>query len=145
MRSQNPLDSQLKPFQPAVNGPSLKTRVFRPARSSNKVSQDLNSGVVTIYLEEDAGLWENERTGWRYGSDQTIICSVHPEDPLSAHAEQRFRKEFGRDELDLAVAGWAKMSATRTDFELTAHLEAWEGKEQIFGKDYAFTIPRDCV
>ncbi|KAI1612031.1 Alpha/Beta hydrolase protein [Exophiala viscosa] len=145
MRSENPLDSQLKPFQPAVNGSPLKTHVIRPARSSNKVSQDLNSGVVTILLEEDAGLWENERTGWRYGSDQTIICSVHPDDPLSARAEQRFRKEFGRDELDLAVAGWAKMSATRTDFELTAHLEAWEGKKQIFGKDYAFTIPRDCV
>ncbi|KAK4945566.1 hypothetical protein LTR10_015185 [Elasticomyces elasticus] len=145
MRSGNPLDSQLKPFEPAVNGPPLKTRFIRPAKSSNKVSQDLSSGVLTIHLEEDAGLWENERTGWRYGSDQTIICSVHSDDPLSARAEQRFRKEFGRDELDLSVVGWAKMSATRTDFELTAHLEAWEGKKQIFGKDYAFTVPRDGV
>ena len=144
-RSESSLDSQLKPFQPAVNGPPLKTRVFRPARSSNKIEQDLNSGVVTIRLEEDAGLWENEATGWRYGSDQTIICSVHPDDPLSARAEQRFRKEFGRGELDLAVDGWAAMTATKTDFKLTAHLEAWEGKEQIFGKDYDFTIPRDCV
>ncbi|KIW19121.1 hypothetical protein PV08_03413 [Exophiala spinifera] len=144
-RAESHLDSVLKPFEPAVNGTPLKTRIIRPARSSNKVVQDLNSSVVTIHLEEDAGLWENKETGWRYGSEQSVICSVHPDDPLSGRAEQRFRKEFGRDELDLAVAGWAKMSATRTDFKMTAHLEAWEGKEQIFNRDYSFDIPRDCV
>ncbi|EHY53306.1 hypothetical protein HRR83_009371 [Exophiala dermatitidis] len=145
VRSASPLDAQLKPFQPAVNSGPLKTKVFRPARSSNKIIQDLNTGEFTVRLEEDAGYWENQATGWRYGSDQTIIEVVHPDDPLSARAEQHFRKEFGREGLDLLVTGWAKMSATKTDWKLTARLEAWEQKERIFERDYAFSIPRDGV
>lgn len=144
-RRDNGLDAQLKPFQPAENGAPIKRRFLRPSKSSNKVTQDLNSGEVTILLEEDAGLWVGEDSGWRFGSDQNIICSVHPDDPLSARAEQIFRKEFGREGLDLAVAGWTKMTATQTEFHLTAHLEAWEEKKQIFDKDYAFSIPRDGV
>lgn len=142
-RRESPLDSQLKPFEPAVNGPALKTRVLRPAKTSNRVTQDLNSGEVTIHLVADTGLCENESNGWRCGSEQTTICSIQPNDPLSGRAELRFRKEFGRDELKLVTAGWAKMRTTRTTFEFTAHLEAWEREEQIFGKDYSFTVPRD--
>ncbi|EXJ89890.1 hypothetical protein A1O3_02957 [Capronia epimyces CBS 606.96] len=141
----NPLDAQLPAFQPAVNGPPLNTHILRPARSSNKVVQDLNSGIVTVRLEEDAGKWESRESGWRFGSDQTIVCAVHPDDPLSARVEQHFRKEFGREGLDLAVAGWAKMAASKTYFLLTAHLEAWEQNEQIFVRDYDFAIPRDGV
>ncbi|EXJ95777.1 hypothetical protein A1O1_00901 [Capronia coronata CBS 617.96] len=144
-RRESPLDAELKPFLPPVNGEPLKTRVFRPATSSNKIIQDLNSGEVTVHLEEDAGLWESETSGWRYGSDQTIICTVHPNDPLTARAEQIFKKEFGREGLDLVVSGWAKMSATKTDFKLSAHLEAWEQKDKIFDRDYDFSIPRDGV
>jgi hypothetical protein len=120
-------------------------KYLRPASSSNKVIQDLNSGVVTIHLEEDAGLWENLTTGWRFGSDQTIVCAVHPNDPLSARAEQRFKKEFGRDTLELVVEGWAKMCATRTEWKLAAHLEAWEQREKIFDRDYEFDILRDGI
>lgn len=144
-RRENPIDSQLKPFQAALNGPALKTCELRPAKSNNKVSQDLNSGEVAICLEQDAGLWENVDNGWRSGSDQTIICSIHPNNPLSARAEQRFRMEFGRGGLELVVAGWAKMAARPTSFQLTARLEAWEQETEIFGKDYSFTIPRDYL
>lgn len=144
-RRASPLDAQLKPFQPPANSSPLKTRIFRPSRSSNKVVQDLNTGEVTTHLEEDAGLWENEATNWRYGSDQTIIATIHPNDPLSARVKQSFKKEFGREGLDLAVEGWANMTASRTEFHITAHLEAWEQKKQIFARDYAFHIPRDGV
>ncbi|RFU25646.1 hypothetical protein B7463_g10698, partial [Scytalidium lignicola] len=144
-RLECPLDDQLKPFEPAVNGPPLRTNVIRQGKSSNTITQDLDTGEVTIFLDNDGGMFQNEDTGWRFGARLTVICTVHPDDPLSARAEQRFRKEFGRTGVDLVVEGWNKMTITQTELHLTARLDAFEQGERVFGRDYAFTILRDYV
>jgi len=148
IRRQSSLDAQLKPFQPAINGPALELDVLRSGGSSNTVTQDLNTGDVTLCMTTDEGLLRNKDNGWcfsGFGGRETVICAINPQDPLSARAEQRFRKEFGRSGLDLAVEGWTKMTVTGTDLLLTARLDAWEKGERFFGRDYAFTIPRDHV
>jgi putative CocE/NonD family hydrolase len=142
VRRENPLDSQLPDFLPAECSPELKRTTLRPARTSNKITHDLNTGHVTIVLEDDAGKWQGE-DGWRFGSDQTIVETIHPDDPLSATAEQSFRKELGRGDLELAVQGWTRMKASKTEWLITAHLEAWEAKDKIFDRDYSFNNPRD--
>ena len=92
---------------------------------------------------KDDGKHLIEDIDWAYGATSRRVCAIHPEDPLSARAESGFRKEFGRDGLDLAIEGRAEMTVTRTDLHLAARLDAFESGERVFGRDYSFTIPRD--
>lgn len=136
----------LRPFEPAVNGAPLKTRLLRPGKkSTNTVTDDVVTGAKTLCRAPDAGLVEFEATGWRYAYASTTIFSISLKDPLSARAEMRFKREYGREGLDLAVEGWNKMTASRTHFHLTARLEASENGVRVFGRDYSSTILRDHV
>ena len=144
-RPASALDSKLSPFEPPVNGPPLSTIELRKANTENTVTQNLATGELTFFFDNDSGKFENEDNGWRFATRETVTCAIRPDDPLSALSEHRLRREFGREGLDLAVNGQAKMTVTQNDLHLTARLEAWEQGEQVFGRDYAFTIPRDHV
>lgn len=141
VRSHNPLDSQLKPFRPAING-SLAQTELRPAKHTNIVKQDWDSGRTELCVNWDDGMWEIQRTGWRYGWRTWTISGVHPEDPLSAEVEQRFDRNFSRDKIVLKVTGWTKMKMTATDIVITARVDAFEQGESVFKRDYGFTVPR---
>ncbi|EXJ67945.1 uncharacterized protein A1O5_08559 [Cladophialophora psammophila CBS 110553] len=139
-------DSQLRPFEPAVNGPALKTRVLRPGKKmSGTITEDIETGAKTLCRILDTGLMEFEAIGWHYGDASKSIYSISPDDPLSARAEVQFRQEYGRKGLDLVIEGWNRMTATQTDFHLTARFDAFENGVQVFGRDYSSTVPRDHV
>lgn len=142
-RPENPLDSQLRSFAPAANGPPLKATTLRECKSSNTIRKDLSTGEMTICFDKDEGLFESNENGWRWGGLTTVTCGVRPDDPLSAHAEQNFLREFGRGELDLAIKGWTKMTATRSDWHVSTRMEAWERGQRIFERDQTYTVPRD--
>ncbi|KAM0198455.1 hypothetical protein ACHAPI_003978 [Fusarium lateritium] len=143
-RSNNPKDSHLKPFRPAVNG-SLSQTELRPAKHRNFVTQDWDSNETALCVDWDDGMWEVDETGWRYGWWNGLKASVHPDDPLSAQVEQRFERDFECGGLVLKTKGWTKMKMTATDMVITARLDAYEQGEAIFGRDFSFTVPRDHV
>ncbi|KAJ4249871.1 hypothetical protein NW762_012214 [Fusarium torreyae] len=144
VRGHNPLDSQLKPFRSAVNG-SLAMTELRPAKHTNKVEQDWDSGETTLCIDWDDGMWEVTETGWQFGWTTQTKAGIHPDDPLSAFVEQRFDRDFRRDEIVLKIKGWTRMRMTGMDMIITARVDAWEQDKAVFGQDYAFTVPRDHV
>ena len=87
----------------------------------------------------------NLNTNWCYGTHETVTCSIHPDDPLSARVEQHFRKEYGLGAPNLSIAGWLKMSATKTQYHITARIDAREDQSEHFGRDYSWSFPRDHV
>lgn len=143
IRQKNPNDDHLQPFEPAVNGPALKAKTLRPTKTKNSLTRDLETEELTICYDNDEGLYENEENGWRFGGTTTVTCSVRPDDPLSARAEQKFRQDFGRGDLELAITGWTEMKATATDWIITTRMEAWEQDKPIFERENNYTIPRD--
>ncbi|CAJ0544430.1 Ff.00g036120.m01.CDS01 [Fusarium sp. VM40] len=143
-RSDNPQDSHLKPFRPAVNG-SLAQKELRPAKHRNFVTQDWDTNETALCVDWDDGMWEVDETGWRYGWWNGLKASVHPDDPLSAQVEQGFERDFERGGLVLKTKGWTKMKMTATDMVITARLDAYEQGEAIFGRDFSITVPRDHV
>ena len=146
VQSGGPDSPQLRPFEPAVNGTPLKTRVLRPAKgSSATVTEDIKTGTKTLCRMADTGLVELEATGCRYGDASMSIYSISPSDPLSARAEVQFRQEYGREGLELAIGGWTKVTADRTHFHFTARFDAWERDVKVFGRDYSSSILRDRV
>lgn len=144
-RPTGPLDSGLKPFEPAVNGDPLNKKIIRVGKPGHKITRCLKTGEVTITEEYDDGLKENRDNGWRFGEQETTMYTISPNDPLSARAEQQFRKEFGRGDLELVIHGTVKAEPTETELRFIAHIEALEGETQIFEQKSAFQVPRDHI
>ncbi|KAF5008060.1 hypothetical protein FDECE_5642 [Fusarium decemcellulare] len=142
-RPKGTLDNELRPFEPAVNGPPLKAKTLRSTDTKNHITRDLVTGEVIIVFHSDEGLFENEENGWRFGGTTTVTCSVRPDDPLSARAEQKFHQDFGREGQGLAIDGWTEMKATATDWHITTRMDAWEEDKRIFQREHVYTIPRD--
>ena len=105
----------------------------------------MDTGETTAVFGSDIGLLEIENDGWRFGGSETAICTIHPNDPLSARVEQRFAKEFGREGLALTIDGCLKMSVTATHFLVTAEIVARENGDALYARDYKYKIPRDFV
>ncbi|GAM89118.1 hypothetical protein ANO11243_071530 [Dothideomycetidae sp. 11243] len=144
-RSISPNDADLKPFPPAVNGPPLRTKVVREGKQTRTVETDKDFGDVTVRYDSDEGAFMINETGWCYGVHETVTCTIHPDDPLSAKVEQRFIKEYGHARLNLVIEGWLKMTADKTHFFITGRLDASESGARVFGRDYSWKILRDHV
>jgi hypothetical protein len=145
VRTSSPDDADLKPFPPAENATPLPTEVLREPRQSNVLQTDLDTGVVTVCYDSDGGAYRNTNTDWCYGIHETVTCSIHPDEPLSARVEQRFRKEYGLGVPNLIIAGWLRMRATMTHFHITARIDAWEDDMHLFGRDYSWDLARNHV
>ncbi|KAF2478747.1 Alpha/Beta hydrolase protein [Neohortaea acidophila] len=145
IRPKSPLDSELKTFLPVEQGSPLPTKSLRAPKQNNTLSTDYDTGVVTVRYDSDTGCYINLDTNWCYGAHEVVTCSIHPDDPLSARVEQTFRKEYGQGKPNLVIEGWLRMKASKTDFFITARMDAYEDEKNIFGKDYSFTIPRKFV
>ncbi|RKK56575.1 hypothetical protein BFJ67_g3859 [Fusarium oxysporum f. sp. cepae] len=102
-RGDNPQDSYLKPFKPAING-SLSQTELRPAKHRNYVTNDWDSGETALCVDWDDGMWEVNETGWRYGWWTGLKSSVKPDDPLSAEVEQRYNQACDSDDIEEAGA-----------------------------------------
>lgn len=145
VRTQSPLDGKLRPFEPAAYGTPLRTIKLREGSHKSTVTQDLDTSEVSLCIETDSGLVEQEDNGWRFGATGTLTCGVRPDDPLSAHVEHQFKKEFGRGELKLVTEGWSRMKASLHEFHITSRLDVWKGDDRVFERDFNYTIPRDLV
>ncbi|EON96998.1 putative hydrolase family protein [Phaeoacremonium minimum UCRPA7] len=145
VRAESPLDTELPPFEPAENGKPLQTIKLREGSHKSTITQDLETSEVSLCIDTDSGLVEYEDNGWRFGASGKFNCGVLPDDPLSAHVEHRFRKEYGRGELTLVTEGWSRMKASLTEFHITSRLDVFKNEEHVFGRDYDYSIPRDHV
>lgn len=145
VRSANALDAQLRPFGPADSSAPLLRQELRPVKHSNMIAYNNNSDETTLSLDWDEGKWEINETGWRFGERSWLTYGVRSDDPLTAYAEQRFHREFGRDDLELSIKGRTKMSMTKTTIEINARVDAWEQGRPFFGRDFVYSIPRDHV
>ncbi|KAM0365358.1 hypothetical protein HYE67_003164 [Fusarium culmorum] len=144
IRQDNPLDSQLRPFRPTVNG-ALSQTELRPVNHRTFVSQDWDTQETALHVNWDDGKWKIDQTGWVYGWWTTAKTSVLPDDPLSACVEQRWEREFERDHMRLQQEGWVRMRMTKTSMIITACVDAFEQGEKIFSRNYESEVMRDCI
>jgi putative CocE/NonD family hydrolase len=136
-------DAQLRPFQPAENAPALRKTALRQGASTFTVTRDLKTGDVEMYRLQDDGLTQIDAYNWTYGVRAERTYRINPEDPLSATAETKWRKEYRRGEFHIAVETTTNMSVTRTELVLAGKLIAREGEAVPFSREWSYRIPRD--
>ena len=143
VRRARPEDEQLRDFEPAESAPSLRKTSLRQGASAFTITRDLKSGDVEMLRLQDDGLNQIDDFNWTYGIRAERRYRIHPDDPLSAKAETRWRKEYQRGDFHIAIETHTTMSVTRTELVLTGKLTARDGEASAFAREWSYRIPRD--
>lgn len=118
---------------------------LREGSNRRQTISDLNSGIVTLEIEDDFGLVKDNDHGLIGGGVGRESWSIHPDDPLSARGKCHWTDELGRDDLMLRTETTCEMWSDATHFCLSARIEAYENDILVYERDHTDKIPRDGV
>jgi uncharacterized protein len=130
-------------FEPAETSPPLAQEALRPSGNTRTISTDVETGRVEVRIEDDFGKSKNLEHGLITGGVGRELHVIHPDDPLSARAETHWTQELERDDWRVRTETFSAMWSDATHFHVTGRLEAYEGDELIFERNYADSIERD--
>jgi hypothetical protein len=94
---------------------------------------------------DDFGEFEIAEHGLITGSVGREWYEIHPGDPLSARMRTHWTETSRRAGWAVRTESFAELSADAHRFYLTARLEAYEGEELVFAKDWSTSHRRICV
>jgi len=138
-------DDETAPLMtPVPKNPVLAREVLRPETNSRTVTTEAD-GAVHIEILDDLGETRDPANGLEAGSTARHSYRIKPDDPLSAVTEAAWSFTLGRNNWQVHTETWTRMTADKTHFHLTARLEAYEGGELLFERDWQEAIPRDLV
>ena len=141
----SPRDEPEPSFQPAETAPFLAEEELRPVAHARTLEQNQATGEQILRLLDDFGESRNQSHGLVTGSLARETYRILPDDPLSAVAETHWTQTLGRDDWSLRIEASQRQEATASQFILRARIEAYEGDELVFARDWEETVERDFL
>ena len=113
-------------------------------KSSNKREMTVNAktGETKLAIIDDFGTQEIKPHGmiiWGAGREN---YSIMPDDPLSAKMETHWTEGRKRGSWEARTETYGLLTATKTHWIVWGKIEAYEGKKQVFTKEFNEKIPR---
>ncbi|MFP6740969.1 MAG: CocE/NonD family hydrolase [Alphaproteobacteria bacterium] len=140
-----PRHETLRPFEEAEGAPPLNTEEIRPASKSRTVEWDVASGRQVLRTVNDFGEQRITEHGLVGGEIARETFTIDPDDPLSARMETHWTETFGRGDWSLRIETRTTLTADLEAFFIQSEIEAFEGDERIYHRDWDRSIPRDMV
>jgi len=112
---------------------------------SRVIEHDVARRAVTVRAEENEGRAVITDTGVEIGRWVMERLTITEGDPLSAETEMGSTFTYAKGPWQTRVTGVCRLRATRTEWLLSADLEAWEGDARIFSRHADVPIPRDLM
>lgn len=138
-------EETLRPFEEAEGSPPLEQEVLRPDGSQRTVERDLATGESVMRIVDDFGKHRDKTHHLVTSTIARETYRIHPDDPLSAHADIHWTEELERGDWQVRTESRQKMWADREHFYVHAELEAFEGDERVFSRTWDKKIKRDMV
>ncbi|MEH6359281.1 MAG: CocE/NonD family hydrolase [Amylibacter sp.] len=132
-------------FDAPEGAAAWRTKELRAASYKRDCSTNSETGVVTTKVSCDYGEEEDLEHGLISGGWMKENWSIYPDDPTSAKVHSEWEMVGGRTGQMWRTYIQTEMSSDKSDFFLTARLEAYENEVLIFERDYKDKIPRDLV
>ncbi len=145
IRTPDPNDAALAPFPPPEMSPPEPRTPLRAAGRERSVTRDNLTATTIFRSNDDDGLVRIDAIGLEVASNKQQTFRIADHDPLSAHAETLWTKEMRRGDWEISTRTRIVMTATETHFRLTAELDAWEGDQRVYTRNWDETIERDQV
>ena len=140
-------DAELTAFEAAERSDMDPRTTLRAAVPlSLHIDRDFITGRTRITKTMDHGHVENDRTGWRIDTLTERVYEIEDKNPLSARITSKSEIGFGRDGMPpVRIEVSHEMTATQTDFHVTARMIATENGDPVFDREWNSVIPRDFV
>jgi hypothetical protein len=144
IRPRRAIDRKVR-FGPPEQGLPMAKVVVEAPSTVRVIERDVVTGTVTVRAEENDGRAVIVDTGVEIGRWVKERLAITEGDPLSAETEMGSTFTYAKGAWQTRVTGVCRLRASRTEWLLSADLEAWEGDTRIFSRHADVPIPRDLV
>ena len=103
------------------------------------------SGRQVVRVVNDFGEQRIREHGLVGGEIARETFTIDPDDPLSARMETHWTETFGRGDWYMRVETRTTLTADQNTFFIQSELEAFEGDERIYHRNWNRAVPRDRV
>ena len=99
-------------------------------------------GTHVLETFDDFGASRDLEHGLEIGSHVEQRYSIHPDDPLSARHEARWRYELRRGGWQVRIHSESVMTSDSDHFHLARGITAWEGETVVIARTWEEHVPR---
>ncbi len=132
-------------FEPPTTAEPWRIEHLRESTNRREIITDMASGTVTVAIEDDFGEQLDLDHGLANGSIAREKWTIDPNDPLSARGETHWTQTLAREKWSVRTETFSVMHADADSFYMTGRIEAYEGDEMLFEKEFSETIARNLV
>jgi uncharacterized protein len=145
VRRARPEDANLKPFAEVESAPPERRTTLRPGGFERRFDYDVASDTMTYTSISDSGLQRIDAIGLELEEIARKAYRIRGDDPLSADHSIHWTTRRARGDWQVRVETRTRMRATREHFLIDAGLDAYEGGQRVFCRNWHAMIPRDLV
>ncbi|WP_299822237.1 CocE/NonD family hydrolase [uncultured Jannaschia sp.] len=129
-------------FPPPRAGEPLEVVVHTAPRSEWRVTEDMDTGRMTIEIRDHEGASTIEPQQFFHFAEGWERYSVVPPDPGSAEGEAIWVHEMSRDGWSVRAETHTRLTCDTKSFHIVATLRAWEGDSLAREHEWSVSIPR---
>lgn len=129
-------------FQPPEGATPWAIDTLRPTHSERTVTRDPQTGNVVLRIVDDFGEVRDRDHGLANGSIVRETWTINPADPLAARGEIHWSQTLSRDGWSVATETFGEMTADADTFRVKGRIQALDGEEVIFDRDFEEAVPR---
>jgi hypothetical protein len=145
VRSEDPGDARLRPFDEPEAAPLPAMSMRLPERGERVVERDPATGEQVVRAIEDGGVVHYDAIDLDCADRMDAEYRMRDDDPRSARASWTFRSTRKRADWDIAVEARMTVSATADTFLVVSDLEAFENGQRVFARTWRDRVARDHV
>jgi putative CocE/NonD family hydrolase len=138
-------DARIRPFEPPETAPFSPRTTVHEGKSTWRVIRDLASEVDTLEVIKDDGVWNLEDIDLQMHQDSLERYSVTSDDFGSARGETNWERGFRRGDWHVYTRTKTVVRCDAERFYLHAQLDAFEGEERVFSRNWRLPIARKLV
>ncbi len=144
LRGESPLDGLLEPFGPPEIAPKLEAELLEQVPREDLLTKDPATGRVEVVHKNPssrvliAGGLEIKQSG-------SSAYAITEGDPLSAMHRVEKSVGFTRGEWATRLVALSELTSDATQFHLRATIDAFDGDDHFFAREWAIDIPRDLL
>jgi uncharacterized protein len=132
-------------FGPPQEAPQGETTVLRQGSETRTVHLGVEDESVTFDILSDDGDVRIDETGTTVFTSRAKTYAVRRDDPTSCTTSLRSIAHYRRPDWDARIETAFTVTATATDFRITATLRAFDQGALFAERDWDETVPREFV
>jgi len=145
VRAPGKADDALEPFGEPRTAPPLEKEVIEPDNFSWKVIRDLGEDTTRVVIVDDNGTFRLPDNDLAVSSRGEEEYGFAGNDYRSVYGATRWSFEMSRGDWRVRTLTQTCLSSSKDAFKIEARLQAWEGGEIAYEREWTESIARNLV